>query len=172
MIDLISEDGIKVSAPDESVKTSKVLTDMMEDVTDTDSIPVLNVNGNTLKRIVEWGTFHSSHDDTKTFDERFFNDMDEDSLLQLLLATHYLNMEQLMDLGAKRLAVLLEDKSDEEILQILNIDNVHFKKRCSCCGCLQTDEDASTCCASVTTEDAPESTAEDEGPASAAPVSL
>lgn len=172
MINLVSEEGTKISASYEGLQSSTVLRDMIDNLSKVDSIPVPKVNENTLRKIVDWGMFHASHDHTEPFDRQFFDDMNEDSLLQLLLATFYLDMQELTDLGANRLAKLLEDKSDEEIMQIFNVDRVHFKKRCSCCGCLQTDEDGSSCCASVITEDALGSTTEDDGPAADSAVSL
>lgn len=151
MIDLVSKEGISIPASKDAIRCSKTLCDMMDDV-EAHSIPVPNVDSDTLHKIVEWSTYHAVNSHTAAFDDEFFKDIDRDSLIQLMLSSYYLDVETLVDLGIQKFADMLKDQSVEEVMQTLQIEKCGFKKRCSCCGCLQTDDDESACAVSEVTD--------------------
>nr|GMD80031.1 SKP1-like protein 1A [Ipomoea batatas] len=89
-------------------------------------IPLLKVDGRTLAKILEYCKVHSATDKTnpekKEFDKKFA-DVDQAELYDLLTATNYLGISELMEILVQRFAAMIKGKTVEEIREIFNIKN-------------------------------------------------
>ncbi|OLY78672.1 E3 ubiquitin ligase complex SCF subunit sconC [Smittium mucronatum] len=109
---------------------------MLEDIGDSNEpIPIPNVTGEVLKKVIEYCDYHKNDepqpadDDLPSaasaidpWDAEFIN-VDQEMLFELLLASNYLNINSLLDLGCKTVANMMKNKSAEEIRKQFNIPN-------------------------------------------------
>lgn len=105
--------------------TSKHLTDTTQ------------VNESVLKKVIEWCEHHkddppaSADDDSdsrkKTTDieewDQKFMQVDQEMLFEIILASNYLDIKPLLDVGCKTVANMIKGKSPEEIRKTFNITN-------------------------------------------------
>lgn len=148
---------IKLESSDEQVfevareiaEMSVTVKHMLDDV-DADSenaIPLPNVSGKILGKVIEWATYHHENpepapatdgtdaaaaaaaadakdqkrtDDISPWDKEFC-DVDQPTLFELILAANYLDIKPLLDLGCKSVANMIKGKSPEEIRKTFNI---------------------------------------------------
>ncbi|PVU89507.1 hypothetical protein BB561_005308 [Smittium simulii] len=124
---------------------SVLIKNMLEDIGETDEpIPISNVSGEVLKKVIEYCEYHkndegfsndpdadtdidnfdgaASSDNIEPWDEKFM-DLDQEMLFELLLASNYLNIKPLLELGCKTVANMMKGKSAEEIRKLFNIHN-------------------------------------------------
>lgn len=112
-------------------------------------IPIPNVRSTILTKIIKWLEHHkrdpvisfstsnntssTSTDDLRRtdpldeWDKQFFT-MDQEMMYEIILASNYLNIPQLLDSGCKMIANMIRGKSAEEIRQIFNIENDFTKE--------------------------------------------
>jgi S-phase kinase-associated protein 1 len=92
---------------------------------DTMSIPLPNVTGAVLAKVLEYAIFHaSSHDsDAVTAFDKAFVAMEKDELFSVVLAANYLNHAALLDATCQAVADMIKDKSPEEIRAEFGIEN-------------------------------------------------
>ncbi|XBW35583.1 hypothetical protein QEN19_001157 [Hanseniaspora menglaensis] len=112
-------------------------------------IPIPNVRSSILTKIIKWLEHHkkdpvisfsssnntssTSTDDLRRtdpldeWDKQFFT-MDQEMMYEIILASNYLNIPQLLDSGCKMIANMIRGKSAEEIRQIFNIENDFTKE--------------------------------------------
>ncbi|OWA49993.1 putative E3 ubiquitin ligase complex SCF subunit sconC [Hypsibius exemplaris] len=145
---LKSGDGAVVTLSMEAAKMSKILRQMIEDLTvngtrpvdweNLDPIPLTNVSGNILRKIIIWMDWHMKNDPPATekeeddlspfteeiseWDEEFVK-VDQGTLFELILATNYLNLKPLRTVCCKTVANTLKKKSVEQIREMYNIKN-------------------------------------------------
>ncbi|AGO83123.1 S-phase kinase-associated protein 1 [Pandoravirus dulcis] len=148
---------IKLESSDEQVfevareiaEMSVTVKHMLDDV-DADSenaIPLPNVSGKILAKVIEWATYHHENpepaptadgadaaaaaadakdqkrtDDISPWDKEFC-DVEQPTLFELILAANYLDIKPLLDLGCKSVANMIKGKSPEEIRKTFNIKN-------------------------------------------------
>ncbi|KAJ3023843.1 hypothetical protein HKX48_000531 [Thoreauomyces humboldtii] len=138
MVKLTSSDGQEVSVAKEIACQSVLIKNMLEDVGDSDDqpIPLPNVSGPILAKVIEYATHHKddppqpaedevklrSSEDIDEWDREFTN-VDQGTLFELILAANYLDMKTLLDLGCKTVANMIKGKSVEEIRKTFNIQN-------------------------------------------------
>lgn len=100
------------------------------DIGETETpIPLTNVTGALLKKILEYCQYHREHpldapadgakeerrlDDIIPWDQAFCN-VDQPTLFGLILAANYLDIKPLLDLTCKTVALLIKGKTPEEI---------------------------------------------------------
>ena len=108
----------------------------MEDVVDDSDniIPLPNVESRIFTKIVDYGNKWVSLNDTEKtqikqsttiitdWEKEFFN-MDHTSIFEIIIATNYLQMEVLLNAACKRVAVMITNKTTEEIRTMFNITN-------------------------------------------------
>jgi S-phase kinase-associated protein 1 len=132
---LKSFDGQTFEVDQAIVLESQTIKYLIEDCADN-GIPIPNVTGTILAKVIEYCKKHSevsndksSDDDLKKWDEDLtkwdedFVKVDQATLYDLLLAANYLEIKSLLDLICQTVADMIKDKSPEEIRKIFNIVN-------------------------------------------------
>ncbi|CAI0476318.1 unnamed protein product [Linum tenue] len=110
---------------------SQTIKHMIEDDCAGDGIPIPNVTGGILAKVIEFCKKHQhaaqSDADLKKWDAEFAN-VGQDTLYDLLLAANYLNVKDLLDLICQTVADLIKGKTPEEIRKYFNIKNDFTKE--------------------------------------------
>ncbi|RKF60904.1 E3 ubiquitin ligase complex SCF subunit sconC [Erysiphe neolycopersici] len=139
-ITLVSNDGASITVDTQVAIKSVLIKNMIEDLGDAVSendVPIPNVNEAVLKKVIEWCEHHkndpvtSADDDSdsrkKTTDieewDQKFMQVDQEMLFEIILASNYLDIKPLLDVGCKTVANMIKGKSPEEIRKTFNITN-------------------------------------------------
>ena len=137
MVKLTSSEGTEFTVDRDIAEKSVLLKNMLEDVGESDmAIPLPNVTGPILKKVVDWCTHHRtdanppvedelkqrSADDIDEWDADFCK-VDQGTLFELILAANYLDIKPLLDLTCKTVANMIKGKTPEEIRKTFNIVN-------------------------------------------------
>ncbi|KAJ2380356.1 hypothetical protein GGI23_007807, partial [Coemansia sp. RSA 2559] len=97
-------------------------------------IPLPEVNGKTLKKVIEFCEHHKDDpvdgddfddlprrsDDMDSWDKEFI-DVEQDTLFEVLLAANYMGCSALLDLACARVANMVRNKDAAEIREMFNI---------------------------------------------------
>ncbi|XP_053690907.1 S-phase kinase-associated protein 1-like [Sabethes cyaneus] len=135
-IKLQSSDGEIFDTTVEIVKCSGTLRTMIGlSIAETgDLVPLENVAGATLRKVLEWATYHKDDpapiededekrsDDICQWDQEFLR-VDQGTLFELILAANYLDIKALLHVACKTVANMIMGKTPEEIRQTFNIKN-------------------------------------------------
>ncbi|XP_059623326.1 SKP1-like protein 1A [Cornus florida] len=128
---LRSSDGETFEVEEAVALESQTLKHMIEDDCADSIIPLPNVTGNILSKIIEYCKKHvetpkskdnTSNDAIKNFDTNFV-EVDQAMLFNLILAANYLNIKSLLDLICQKVADMIKGKTPEEIRSTFNIKN-------------------------------------------------
>ncbi|KAI8608971.1 Skp1 family, dimerization domain-containing protein [Chytriomyces sp. MP71] len=135
---LCSSDNQEFSVSVEIANQSVLIKNMLEDVGDSDDqpIPLPNVPGAILQKVIEYATMHKddpppppedetklkTSEDIEERDKEFIN-VDQGTLFEIILAANYLDIKNLLDLGCKTVANMIKGKSVEEVRKLFNIVN-------------------------------------------------
>ncbi|KAG6388474.1 hypothetical protein SASPL_149901 [Salvia splendens] len=138
-ITMRSSDG-EVFEVDESVALeSQTIKHIIEDDCADNVIPLPNVTGKILSKVIEYCKRHVdsaasatnsedklasavSDEELKAFDVDFVK-VDQATLFDLILAANYLNIKTLLDLTCQTVADKIKGKTPEEIRKTFNIKN-------------------------------------------------
>lgn len=100
-------------------------------------IPIPNVNEAVLRKVLEWCEHHRNDPpqaqdeesdarkkstDIDDWDQKFMQ-VDQEMLFEIILASNYLDIKSLLDVGCKTVANMIKGKSPEEIRKTFNITN-------------------------------------------------
>lgn len=129
MITLTSSDKVSFEVEETVVCQCETLKAMVEDCCTADGIPVPNVKGSVLAKVIEYCKKHAQSsgadadaEELKKRNEEFlrvgFND-----LFDLILAANYLNVKSLLDVTCQAVADRIKDYSVEQVRQIFDIVN-------------------------------------------------
>jgi S-phase kinase-associated protein 1 len=116
---------------------SVTVKNMLDDIPEGDNtIPLPNVTGKILAKVVEYCKYHKDHptpaaeekkDEKRTDDiipwDQNFCQVDQATLFELILAANYLDIKPLLDLTCKTVANMIKGKTPEEIRKTFNIKN-------------------------------------------------
>ncbi len=118
---------------------SSLIKNMMTDVTDSDEpVPLINVTSDIFGIVLEIITFYEGIKPEDTSEElsdpeniqiyealetQFFNDMEQSTLFELILASNFLDIKFLIDGVCQKIANLIKGKEPEEIRRTFNIKN-------------------------------------------------
>ena len=134
-ITLISSDGVQFAVPESAANLSETIQHMIEDGCTDGGIPLPNVTGSILAKVLEYCNKHaaasaggegsSSSSDKEELDkfDKAFVEVDQATLFDLILAANYLNVKGMLDLTCQTVADMIKGKSVEEIRQTFNIKN-------------------------------------------------
>jgi len=138
-ITLVSNDGVPITVDRQVAERSMLIVNMMEDLGEGAGaeVPIPNVNESVLKKVIEWCEHHkgdppaTADDDSdsrkKTTDidewDQKFMQVDQEMLFEIILASNYLDIKPLLDVGCKTVANMIKGKSPEEIRKTFNITN-------------------------------------------------
>ncbi|KAE8450200.1 E3 ubiquitin ligase complex SCF subunit scon-3 [Mollisiaceae sp. DMI_Dod_QoI] len=138
---LVANDGQKIEVDRQVAEKSVLIKNMLEDLGDEQmasaEVPIPNVNDTVLKKVIEWCEHHKNDaaapqdDDSdsrkKTTDidewDQKFMQVDQEMLFEIILASNYLDIKPLLDVGCKTVANMIKGKSPEEIRKTFNITN-------------------------------------------------
>jgi S-phase kinase-associated protein 1 len=139
---LASNDNAIIEVDRDVADRSILIKNMLEDLGDSminqeNPIPIPNVNEAVLRKVIEWCEHHRNDppqpqdDDTdarkKTTDieewDQKFMQVDQEMLFEIILASNYLDIKPLLDVGCKTVANMIKGKSPEEIRKTFNITN-------------------------------------------------
>ncbi|KAJ2772296.1 hypothetical protein IWQ56_001442 [Coemansia nantahalensis] len=138
MVKLVSSDKEEFDVTLEVAEQSVLLKNMLGDIGETeDAIPLPNVTGKVLAKVIEYCEQHKSDpppimddyddvpmrsEDILPWDENFMK-VDQEMLFEILLASNYLDIKPLLDLGCKTVANMIRGKTPDEIRKQFNIVN-------------------------------------------------
>lgn len=139
-IKLTSADGETFEVEKEVIAASSTIKNMMDQIDigsdDDDPIPIQNVTGSILKRVIQWAQYHRNDkndnteddqrekrsDDIGAWDSEFLK-VDQGTLFEILLAANYLGIDGLLDSACKTVANQIRGKAPDEIRKTFNIQN-------------------------------------------------
>jgi len=137
---LESSDGDILEVEADIIRQSQTIDNMMSDLPadsqqEDDVIPLPNVNGNILQKVIDWCRHHRNEepyqesdetvkrsDDIPQWDQEFLK-VDQGTLFELIMAANYLDIKKLLDLCCKNVANMIKGKTAEEIRKTFNIKN-------------------------------------------------
>ncbi|GAB4853162.1 SCF ubiquitin ligase complex protein SKP1b [Ancistrocladus abbreviatus] len=130
-VTLKSSDGETFEVDEVVALESQTIRHMIEDDCADNAIPVPNVTGKILSKVIEYCKKHveSSKSDDRSVDEDLkqwdaeFVKVDQNTLFDLILAANYLNIKSLLDLTCQTVADMIKGKTPEEIRKTFNIKN-------------------------------------------------
>ncbi|XP_022845505.1 SKP1-like protein 1A [Olea europaea var. sylvestris] len=125
MIVLKSSDGEIFELEETAALESQVFKNMIEDGCADTCIPLPNVTSEILAKIIEYCKRHveaACLEDLKKFDAEFVK-VDQRTLVNLIMASNYLNIKSLLDLTCQTMADMIKGKTPEEIRKIFGIKN-------------------------------------------------
>ncbi|RCV12710.1 hypothetical protein SEVIR_2G301700v4 [Setaria viridis] len=144
MLMLVSCDKENFEVEESVARESRTILHMIEDGCTDNGIPIPNVNGKILAKVIEYCKKHvearrgadgdgdaaeptaatnkASEDELKTFDADFVK-VDQGTLFDLILAANYLDIKGLLDLTCQTVADMIKGKTPEEIRKTFNIKN-------------------------------------------------
>lgn len=133
-VKLTSSDNQMFEVEEEVAFESQTVKNMIEDTGTEEIIPLPNVSGRILAKVIEYCKYHvdankkvddkpvKSEDDIKQWDSEFVK-VDQATLFDLILAANYLNIKGLLDLTCQTVAQMIKGKTPEEIRKTFNIKN-------------------------------------------------
>ncbi|KAG6004884.1 E3 ubiquitin ligase complex SCF subunit scon-3 [Claviceps maximensis] len=139
---LASNDNAIIEVDRVVVERSMLIKNMLDDIGDelisqTNPIPIPNVNEAVLRKVIEWCEHHRNDPpqtqddesdgrrrttDIEEWDQKFMQ-VDQEMLFEIILASNYLDIKPLLDVGCKTVANMIKGKSPEEIRKTFNITN-------------------------------------------------
>lgn len=134
---LKSADGDTFPVKKSVAVQSELVKTMWEGDRNETVIPLPNVKAATLKKVVEFITYHKDnnfkdiekplksahmHEVVPEWDANFV-ETDQESLFELILAANYMDIKPLLDLTCAKVASMIKGKTPEEIRKRFNIQN-------------------------------------------------
>ncbi|XGW27400.1 hypothetical protein V3C99_007755 [Haemonchus contortus] len=135
-VKVVTKDDCVFHVPRDVIHMSKTINTMISDlgVDSNDPIPICNVNGVTMKKVLDWCAHHKNdppiaEDKNKTrtseisaWDKQFFS-VDQETVFELILAANYLDISGLLDVACRVVANMINGKTPDEIRRTFNIIN-------------------------------------------------
>ncbi|URD84139.1 SKP1-like protein [Musa troglodytarum] len=106
-------------------ETIKNLISDMEDNVDEFVVPLLNVSGLVLAKVIQYWKQHAEVNDKEQLDafDRLFVDMQKELLFDALIAVNFLESRPLLILLCKAIADNVKDMPVEEVREYFSIEN-------------------------------------------------
>lgn len=135
VVTLQAQDGTEFKVPLNAANMSETMRNLIEDSGIEAAIPLPNVTGTILAKVIEFCKYHVENptppapageekrtDDICSWDQDFAK-VDQPTLFELILAANYLDIKPLLDLACKTVANMIKGKTPEEIRKTFNIKN-------------------------------------------------
>ncbi|KAM0828871.1 hypothetical protein ACQ4PT_067256 [Festuca glaucescens] len=128
IVKLKSSDGLIFEVPAKVAKLFKAIADVVDKGCTDDTIPLPNVDGRTLSKVIEYGLKHlrtNDYPDVRSWDweEEFVHSLDVAGLNDVMLAAQYLGYERLLRLIRKAVRQMMAGKTGEQILATFGLEN-------------------------------------------------
>ncbi|KAK1577632.1 hypothetical protein Q3G72_023392 [Acer saccharum] len=140
VLKLKSSDGEIFEVKQTVAVQSGVLKKMMEDGCTEGEIPLNNVDSPTLAKIIEWCNKHHDDEvegrvlsqekekekekaDMKKWESEFIDALNRDEIYFLLIGSNFMNIKELLDCAAQKVADMVKGKSPEAIRTMFNIQS-------------------------------------------------
>jgi len=134
---LVSQEDEKYVVSRKVALMSELVKTMVEGDKEEKEIPLPNVKGTVLKKVVEYMTYHvdnlpkeiekplKSANMTEVVPkwDADFVDVDQELLFELILAANYMDIKPLLDLTCAKVASMIKGKTPEQIRKTFNITN-------------------------------------------------
>ena len=116
---------------------SNLLKDLIQDYTADTDVPMPDIKGDILKKVVEYLVHYQETepkeipkplpsanllDVTDEWDVAYINSVDLDSNFDIINAANYMDIKPLLDLSCAKIASLMKGKTAEEIRTMFNIE--------------------------------------------------
>ena len=138
MVSVKASDGVTFPISKNVAMESGLIKEMIEMTEVEDEqlketpIPIPNVRGSILEKVVKWISKHQGENipeeddeptlDMSDWDVDFFN-VEKDDIFQIILAANFMQIPGLINYGCKAIAKLMNDKETEEIRKVFNMTN-------------------------------------------------
>lgn len=137
-VKLQSQDGQSFEVAVSVARMSETVKNLLDDIGTTDAIPLPNVSGKILEKVITYCKYHMENptvavegddkSDEKRTDniipwDKQFCEVDQATLFEMILAANYLDIKDLLDLTCKTVANMIKGKTPEEIRKTFNIKN-------------------------------------------------
>ncbi len=137
VITLTSSDAQKITIDQKSAERSGLLKGLMQDYQEDSDVPLPDVRGDVLKKVVEYLIHYQSAepkelpkplpsanllDVTDEWDISFLGSVDLDTTFDIINAANYMDIKSLLDLSCAKIASLMKGKTAEEIRTMFNIE--------------------------------------------------
>ncbi|RDA89726.1 hypothetical protein CP533_6858 [Ophiocordyceps camponoti-saundersi (nom. inval.)] len=138
---LNSNDNALIEVDRDVIERSVLIKNLLGDCETKSSkdnpVPIPNVNEAVLRKVLEWCEYHRNDPppaqdeesdarkkstDIDDWDQKFMQ-VDQEMLFEVILASNYLDIKPLLDVGCKTVANMIKGKSPEEIRKTFNITN-------------------------------------------------
>lgn len=127
-VTLLSADGPSFVVSRKVTDMCQTLKNMLSDIPDLTEVPVANVKGNILDKLVVWSTYHLENpipevseadkyrtDNISEWDQKFMADLSMVDLFDLVLAANYLDHRVLLETCCKTIANMIKGSTPEEV---------------------------------------------------------
>ncbi|XXG86231.1 hypothetical protein AAC387_Pa11g1164 [Persea americana] len=129
-ITLKSSDGETFDVDEAVALQSQIIKHMIEDDCADNGIPLPNISGKILAKVIEYCKKHvempkdaddrATEEELKAWDAEFVK-VDQAMLFDLILAANYLNIKSLLDLTCRTVADMMRGKTAKELSKTFNI---------------------------------------------------
>ncbi|KAI3441206.1 SKP1-like protein [Psidium guajava] len=124
MITLKSSDGETFEIEEIAALQSKTLENMIDENCADTPIPLPNIEGKVLAKVVEFCTKHAEvgvdAESLRAWDDEFVN-VEHNTVFDYILAANFLEIPTLLDLACRVVADMIKGKTPDEIRKIFNI---------------------------------------------------
>jgi len=137
MLILSSSEPQKFEVSEKIAKMSELVKTMAEGDSTETNIPLPNVKGSVLGKVVQYMKYHADNpgkEIEKPLKSQNMNEVvmqwdadfvevDQELLFELILAANYMDIKPLLDLTCAKVASMIKGKTPEQIRQTFNIQN-------------------------------------------------
>ena len=137
-IKLKSKDEKEFSISEKAVKRSKLIEGIIEDYQDNKIIPLPDVDGIILEKIIEYLNHYENSEPKiikkplknykmkeafEKWDYDYINNMNIEDIINLLNASNYMDIDSLVQLCKNKIAYEIIEKPIDEVINIFKINN-------------------------------------------------
>lgn len=128
---LQSQDGREFKVEQQAAQLCVTVRNLIEDAGTDNPIPLPNVSGKTLERVIIYCKHRIENPTTEEpkdgeitgWEADFVKELGKEELFELVLAANYMDVKPLLDLGCQVIANMIKGKTPEEIRKTFDIKN-------------------------------------------------